>query len=198
METLALEETKPDSGLPSVSELLSTNTGKGETPISLAQSDKMKALLTSYSNSIVKKENKENASASVAKTGTNGIVIKDPLTFKVLVEINIVKYINSNSISHVYSLYKNCKLEDLLNAVELSKSPKTMEKWGKIEFRGGEFKPKLFGKKKERFDIYRDNRIIAQDVRDYEKLKHFEKEMTNVGPGHLLSALLSNFKITKM
>ncbi len=198
LETLALEETKPDSGLPSVSELLSTNTGKGETPISLAQSDKMKALLTSYSNSIVKKENKENASASVAKTGTNGIVIKDPLTFKVLVEINIVKYINSNSISHVYSLYKNCKLEDLLNAVELSKSPKTMEKWGKIEFRGGEFKPKLFGKKKERFDIYRDNRIIAQDVRDYEKLKHFEKEMTNVGPGHLLSALLSNFKITKM
>ena len=158
----------------------------------------MKALLQSYSNRIVKKENKENASALVANTGSLGITIKDPLTFKVLVEINMVKYINSNSISHVYNLFKSCKLEDLLNAVEFSEPPKTIDKWGKIEFRGGEFKPTLFGKKKERFDIYRDKTVIAQDLRDYEKLKHFEKEMKNVGPSHPLCALLKKLKITKM
>ena len=198
LDTLALEEAKPDSGLPSVSTLLSTNTGKGDTPISFAGSDQMKALLQSYSNRIVKKENKENASALVANTGSSGITIKDPLTFKVLVEINMVKYINSNSISHVYSLFKSCKLEDLLNAVEFCEPPKTIDKWGKIEFRGEEFNPTLFGKKKERFDIYRDKTVIAQDLRDYEKLKHFEKEMKNVGPSHPLCALLRKLKITKM
>jgi len=195
LETLAVEETKPDSGLPSVSILLATNTGKGETPLSLAGSDEMKALLKRYSTRVVKKEDKENASAVVANNNSN-LTIKDPLTFKLLVEINIVKYINSNSISHVYSLFKSCKLEDLLNAVELSGSPKTIDKWGKIEFRGGEFRPTVFGKKKERFEIYRDKTVIAQDLRDFEKIQHFEKEMKNVSSSHPLCAVLRNLKIT--
>ena len=155
----------------------------------------MKALLKRYSTRVVKKEDKENASAVVANNNSN-LTIKDPLTFKLLVEINIVKYINSNSISHVYSLFKSCKLEDLLNAVELSGSPKTIDKWGKIEFRGGEFRPTVFGKKKERFEIYRDKTVIAQDLRDFEKIQHFEKEMKNVSSSHPLCAVLRNLKIT--
>ena len=198
LESLAHEETKPDSELPSVANLLTSNTGKGETTISLAKSEDMKTLLKKYSNNIVKNENKENSVAVLAKPGAPSFFIKDPLAYKVLVEMNIVKYISSNSLSHVYRLFKGSQLADLLNAMnDTSDSFKTVEKWGRIQFRGG-FKPTLFGKKKARFEIHRDKTIMAQDLRDYEKLRHFEKALMNVGECHLLTDFLRNLKITKM
>ena len=199
LDTLAREEARPEPGLPSVAAVLASSTGRGETTLSLARSQEMRTLLASYSrtNTEVKPEDKENALVPISDQ--TKINIKDVSTFKVLLEINIVKYLSANCLSHICNMFKKTKPEDLLSAIAEDFEPSEAEdhKFGKVEFVDG-FKPTLFGKKDERFEINREKAVMVQDVRTYDKIIRFEKDMKQVNEEHPIFHLFKAMKITKI
>ena len=190
LETLSKEESRTDSGLPSVATLLSSNTANGESPSSLATTEQMRDLLSKYGNNKGRKKvgGKENSLVAL----TTSVHINNQALFKVLLETFITKYLSINCLSHYYKIFISNHPDDLIKAMQ-SISSKKVDKVGRIEFCGG-FKSQIFGKT-PRFEVFRDKLVVAQDVRDFEKLLKHEETLKQISTDHPILPLLKAMKI---
>jgi len=156
LETVA---TKP--GFPSVKVLLSAKTKAGETMVSLAKSDSMKAVLNRFSGG-----------GNVPKPEISGTLsISNPEMFKVLLEQALVKYISALNLAAVYSTFKEIDFEEVV--AEARKGASVLPNASQQQFCGTmdlrEGLTKLQFKKKPRFDLFRSEQVKSQDLRDFEQ-----------------------------
>ena len=108
-----------------------------------------------------------------------------------LIELSITKYITSNGLASIYNIFKTTKLEDLLSGVSNDKVEDKEKSLRRITYAGG-FKKYQFGVR-PRFDLYRNETVKVQDLRDYEKL--INKKAIPVDS--LISTFLFNLNICK-
>ena len=156
LETVA---TKP--GFPSVKVLLSAKTKAGETMVSLARSDSMKAILNRFSG------------GDVPKPDISGTLsISNPEMFKVLLDQALVKYISALNLAAVYATFKEIDFEEVM--AEARKGASVLPNSSQQQFCGTmdlrEGLTKLQFKKKPRFDLFRSEQVKSQDLRDFEQV----------------------------
>jgi len=162
LETVA---TKP--GFPSVKVLLSAKTKAGESMVSLARSDSMKAVLNRFSG------------GDVPKSEISGTLsISNPEMFKVLLDQALVKYISALNLAAVYATFKEIDFEEVV--AEARKGASVLPNGSQQQFCGTmdlrEGLTKLQFKKKPRLDLFRSEQVKSQDLRDFEQLMYFKKQ----------------------
>ena len=178
-----------DSGLPSLSQLLESKTGKNETVMSLATSEEMKALLGRVPSQSIKEKDKVDPCLTHTSTSNESNSSVD-----VVLENMIVKHLSSLGICQTYQAFKDTSLNELLGAINESHQGASEEenvKWGRREFEGG-FQATQFNSR-PRFEVYQDKQVVAEDIRDFEKLLTGDPTVCS----DKISNLLKSMKISK-
>jgi len=190
-ETVAREQGRPGSGLASLDSVLNSTTLKGDTVATLAKSDEMKDLIKQFLNSNTRLNDKENCLSGP-------LSINNKELFGLLTELSVTKYIAMNCLPHIYAMYKEVKVSEVLEAYEEDISIKLNEKqskWGPMDLKDGLI-IKQFGRR-PRFEIFRSEGVKSQDIRDYENLIYYKKQYKKIDPLHPALPMLKLLKISK-
>eukprot|EP00092_Neocalanus_flemingeri_P019112 GFUD01020702.1.p1 GENE.GFUD01020702.1~~GFUD01020702.1.p1 ORF type:complete len:1318 (+),score=442.38 GFUD01020702.1:70-3954(+) len=191
LDTIAKEQARPNSGLPSVDTIMATTTKAGETVVTLAKTDEMRELLKSFSDNYSRTCEKENC-----PTGPLFIPKKD--LFGLLTELSVTKYIATNCLPHIYGMFKEVKVSEVIRANERNISLKLNEKqakWGPMDLKDGLIVEQF--SRRPRFDVFRSEAVKCQDVRDFENLIYFKKQYRKIDPQHPAMPMLTLLKISK-
>jgi len=191
LETVAKEQGRPGSGLASLDTVLDSTTKSGDTIATLAKTDSMRELVKQFSNRYSRMYDKENCLSGP-------LSISNKELFGVLIDISVTKYIGMNCLPHIYAMYKEVRVSEVLEAYEECISIKLNEKqakWGPMDLKDGLI-VKQFGRR-PRFDIFRSESVKSQDIRDYENLVYYKKQFKKFDPLHPALPMLKLLKITK-
>lgn len=191
LDTIAMEQGRPGSGLPSVDTILASTTKEGTTIATLAKTDEMKELIKSYSSNYSRSSDKENC-----PSGPLAIPKKD--LFGLLTEMSITKYIAMNCLPHIYAMYKEVRVSEVLHAQEeniVIKLNDKQAKWGPIDLKDGLI-VKQFGRR-PRFEVFRSEAVKSQDMKDFENLIYYKKQYKKIDPLHPALPMLNLLKISK-
>ena len=191
LDTIAKEQSKPGSGLPSIDTVLASTTKHGDTVATLAKIDEMRELLKSYVDNYSRMCVKENC-----PTVPLGIPKKD--IFGLLTELSITKYVAMNCLPHIYGMFKEVNVSEVLRANEEKIPIKLNEKqsrWGPMDLKDGLI-VEQFGSR-PRFDLFRSESVKSQDVRDFENLIYYKKQYKKIDPLHPALPMLTLLKISK-
>ena len=191
LETIVREQGRPGSGLASLDSVLNSTTLKGETVATLARSDEMRDLVKQFLNSNIRTSNKENCLSGP-------LSINNKELFGLLTELSVTKYIAMNCLPHIYAMYKEVKVSEVLEAYDEDISIKLNEKqskWGPMDLKDGLI-VKQFGRR-PRFEIFRSEGVKSQDIRDYENLIYYKKQYKKIDPLHPALPMLKLLKISK-
>merc|ERR1712107_201103 len=170
MVSLFLETATGKPGFPSLKVLLSAKTKTGDTMLTLAKSESMKATLNRYryTRDVSQKKSSSHTSLNVNDLGM----------FKVLLDQALIKYISAPNLAVVYSTFKEINYEEVLSEANKGTSilPNASQQQfcGSIDLREG-LKSFQFGKK-PRFDLSRSEMVKSRDLRDLEQLLYFKKQ----------------------
>jgi len=163
--TLFMETVATKSGFPSAKVLLSAKTKAGETMVSLAKSDSMKAIINRFSGGYLIPE----------CPGT--LSIPNLEMFKVLLDQALINYISAHNLAAVYATFKEIDFEEVVAEAKkdtrVEPNAKQQQFCGSIDLREG-LKSLQFNKR-PRFDLARSERTKSEDLRDFEKLMYFKK-----------------------
>jgi len=191
LETVFREQAKPGSGLPSLNTVLASTTKKGDTIATLAKTDEMRELINQFANNFSRINDKENCPNSP-------LAITNKELFGLLAELSFTKYISMNCLPHIYAMYKEVKVSEVLVAQEeniVIKLNKKQSKWGPIDLKDGLI-VKQFGRR-PRFEMFRSEAVKSQDVKDYENLLYYKKQYKRIDPLHPVMPMLKLMKISK-
>merc|ERR1719167_2134842 len=162
MVSLFLETATGKPGFPSLKVLLSAKTKTGDTMLTLAKSESMKATLNRYTRDVSQKKSSSHTSLNVNDLGM----------FKVLLDQDLIKYISALNLAAVYSTFKEINYEEVLSEANKGTSilPNASQHQfcGSIDLREG-LKSFQFGKK-PRFDLSRSEMVKSRDLRDLEQV----------------------------
>jgi len=191
LDSILSEQDLSNSGLPTMKLIMESTTKNGETLSNLAKSNEMKKLLDSYSHSIsFQDEGKENRPLN------NPVSIDNKELFGLLTEVSISKYIAMNCLPHIYAMYKDVKVSEVISAHEQNlsiKLNKKQERWGPLNLRDGLIDSQ-FGRR-PRFEVFRNEELKSQDVKDFENLLYFKKQFKKIDPVHPVLPMLKLLKI---
>jgi len=188
LDTIAREQSRPNSGLPSVDSILSSTTKNGDTIDTLAKTDEMKEMLKSFADNsrICEKEN----------CPTGPLFIPKKELFGLLTELSVTKYIAMNCLPHIYGMFKGVNVSEVLRAHKDNISIKLNEmqlKWGPMDLKDGLIVEQF--SRRPRFDLFRSEAVKSQDMKDFENLIYYKKQYKKIDPLHPALPMLKLLRI---
>merc|ERR1712080_54512 len=172
-------------GFPSVQQLMSSQTGEGSVALDLCISPEMTDLL--------------QGTRQVEESKDAALRVLDAEKFSTVLHVAVSKYIAANCLASIYDVLTP-KVNDqfTLDVDKVMKGdckvPTGFKKYGLVSLADG-LKAEQFGVR-HMFDIFRDDTVKAQDLRDYEKLL-FPKKFVKMAADHPIVNQLKLMKITK-
>ena len=113
----------------------------------------MRDLVKQFLNSSIRTSNKENCLSGP-------LSINNKELFGILTELSVTKHIAMNCFPHIYAMYKEVKVSEVLEAYDENISIKLNEKqskWGPMDLKDGLI-VKQFGRR-PRFEIFRSEGV---------------------------------------